>query len=281
MEILQQIQQEINSNRLNKIKENLHFLNELKLLERKANLDYYLYIIMNIDLDKNNLNNSYIMWIYNKVDLIDDTKKVVINPGNISMPDIDIDFPKSAIKDIHTYLKNKYGEDKVGSICTFGTLQGRAALKEVMRVHGACDHTLANEICKKLPDKTDILEELEESDDGSMIHYTLLNEPKLLQEWCKIDKDGNFTGSLAKIFEQAIRLEGTIKSVGKHAAGVVIANESISDKCPMIRSSEGTLMCGYEMKSVEKVGYVKFDILTTEVLDVLQECNQMIARGEF
>ena len=200
---------------------------------------------------------------------------------NISMPDIDVDFPKFAIKDIHAYLKDKYGEDKVGSICTFGTLQGRAALKEVMRVHGACDHTLANEICKKLPDKTDILEELEESDDGSMIHYTLLNEPKLLQEWCKIDKDGNFTGSLAKIFEQAIRLEGTIKSVGKHAAGVVIANESISDKCPLIRSSEGTLMCGFEMKSVEKVGYVKFDILTTEVLDVLQECNQMIARGEF
>ena len=199
---------------------------------------------------------------------------------HISMPDIDVDFPKMSIKKILSYLADKYGESRVGSICTFGTLQGRAALKEVMRVHGACDHVTANEICKKLPDKTDILEELEESETGSMIKYTLQNEPKLLQEWCRIDDKGVYTGNMAKIFEQAVRLEGTIKSVGKHAAGVVIANESISDKCPLIRTSEGGLMCGYEMKSVEKVGYIKFDVLTTEVLDVLQECNEMLKRGE-
>lgn len=199
---------------------------------------------------------------------------------HVSMPDIDVDFPKMSIKKIHSYLADKYGANRVGSICTFGTLQGRAALKEVMRVHGACDHVTANEICKKLPDKTDILEELEESESGSMIQYTLQNEPKLLQEWCRIDDKGVYTGNMAKIFEQAVRLEGTIKSVGKHAAGVVIANESISDKCPLIRASDSTLMCGYEMKSIEKVGYIKFDVLTTEVLDVLQECNEMIKRGE-
>lgn len=199
---------------------------------------------------------------------------------HISMPDIDVDFPQCSVKNIRSYITEKYGKDNVGSICTFGTLQGRAALKEVIRIHGSCDNTLANEICKKLPDKTDILEELEDSDDGSMIRYTLEYEPKLLQEWCRIDDKGNFVGSMAKIFQQAVRLEGTIKSMGKHAAGVVIANEPISDKCPLVRAKDGTLMTGFDMKSVEKVGYIKFDILTTEVLDVLQECNEMIKRGE-
>lgn len=199
---------------------------------------------------------------------------------HVSMPDIDVDFPQSAKEKVYKYISDKYGQDRVGHICTFGTLQGRAALKEVLRVHSACDNTTMNEISKQLPDKVDIAEELEESDDGSMIRWTLENQPKLLADWCRIDDKGNFSGQYAKFFEQACRLEGTIKSVGKHAAGVVIANEPISDKCPLIRSKEGPLITGFEMKAIEKVGYVKFDILTIEVLDVLQECNEMIARGE-
>lgn len=199
---------------------------------------------------------------------------------HISMPDIDVDFPQSAKEKVYNYISGKYGTDRVGHICTFGTLQGRAALKEVLRVHSACDHATMNEISKQLPDKLDIAEELEETDDGSMIRWTLENQPKLLADWCRIDDKGNFSGQYAKFFEQACRLEGTIKSVGKHAAGVVIANEPISDKCPLIHSKEGPLITGFEMKAIEKVGYIKFDVLTIEVLDVLQECNEMILREE-
>lgn len=198
---------------------------------------------------------------------------------HISMPDIDVDFPSSAKDKLLTYIKDKYGHDKVAQICNYGTLQGRSALKEVLRVHKACDHKTMNDICKRMPDKTDIAEELDE-DNPSMILWTLENEPKLLAEWCRLEDNGQLVGQYSKHFEQAIRLEGTIKSVGKHAAGVVISNEPIAEKCPMIHAKDGGFVTNFEMKGVEKIGYVKFDILTTEVLDVLQECNEMLERGE-
>ena len=76
-------------------------------------------------------------------------------------------------------------------------------------------------------------------DEPSIIKWALINQPEVLKEWCHINDDEQIEGKYSKLFEQAIRLEGTYKSQGKHAAGVVISSENLSEVCPMVRDKHG------------------------------------------
>ena len=95
-----------------------------------------------------------------------------------------------------------------------------------------------------------------------------MNQPDVLKDYCKINKDGSLEGQYAKLFEQAIRIEGTYKSQGKHAAGVVISSRNLSEVCPMVRETKGAeRIAGMEMTDLESMGHVKFDILGVNLLD--------------
>jgi DNA polymerase-3 subunit alpha len=204
---------------------------------------------------------------------------------NVAFPDIDTDFPVERRADVIDYLKKKYGEKNVCQIATFGRLMGRGALKEVLRVHGACSQDIMNQITKAIPAEAEINDELEqmEQEDGtsSIIKWTLKEEPDRVAEWVRMDKAGNITGDFAEYFKQAIRLEGTIKSTGKHASGIIIANEAIENICPVeYDKKSGDLYAAMEMGDLERIGLLKFDVLGVSMLSKLEGVKNLLSHGK-
>jgi DNA polymerase-3 subunit alpha len=190
---------------------------------------------------------------------------------HISLPDIDVDVPAEQRDEVIQYIKDKYGSGSVSQMLTFNKLQGRAALKEVMRIDGTISYGEMNDVTKFIPNEADISDQLQEMDEKSIIRWALLNEPDHFVKWCKINSDGQLEGSLSKIFGQAISIEGTIKSQGKHAAGVIISSKKLRDVCPMVKDKGGNLVAGFEMGDLEDQGHVKFDILGIDLLNKVME----------
>ena len=204
------------------------------------------------------------------------------NPDNhISLPDIDIDVPAEKRDDTIGYIRSKYVNNKVGQMITFGRLQGRGALKEVFRVHEACNFDEINAITKNIPQEHEISDQLEDMSEPSIIKWALINQPEGLKEWCHMNDDEQLEGKYSKLFEQAIRLEGTYKSQGKHAAGVVISSENLSEVCPMVRDKHGEeKVAGLEMQDLEAMGHVKFDVLGINFLDKIMKIIKDTDYGE-
>jgi DNA polymerase-3 subunit alpha len=95
-----------------------------------------------------------------------------------------------------------------------------------------------------------------------------MNQPETLRGYCRLNDDGVLEGDYAKFFDQAMRIEGTFKSQGKHAAGVVISSHDLNDVCPMVRDKRGSeKIAGMEMNDLESMGHVKFDILGISLMD--------------
>lgn len=197
---------------------------------------------------------------------------------HISLPDIDIDVPSTKRDEIIEYLKNKYGHHNVSQMCTFGRLQGRSAIKEVLRVNDACGFSEMNEITKFIPDEAAISDQLAEMDeeDRSIIRWSLINNANDLRDYCYITEDGKLEGDYAQFFEEAIKIEGTFKSQGKHAAGVVISSQPLHSVCPMINQRNGEeKIAGLEMADLEALGHVKFDVLGLNLLDKLMYTDRL------
>ena len=198
---------------------------------------------------------------------------------HISLPDIDIDVPASKRDEVINYIRSKYGTVQVGQMVTFGRLQGRSALKEVLRMNEACSFDEMNVITKSLPHEHEISDLLTDMDEPSVIKWALINQPDILRDYCRIDDSGELEGEYSKLFEQAMRIEGTFKSQGKHAAGVVISSHNLSDVCPMVRDKKGCeKIAGMEMTDLEAMGHVKFDILGVSLLDKLMGVRDQLGK---
>tara|TARA_Y100001949_G_scaffold171530_1_gene174137 strand:+ start:336 stop:1937 length:1602 start_codon:yes stop_codon:yes gene_type:complete len=189
----------------------------------------------------------------------------------VSLPDIDMDIPAEHRDEVIDYIKHKYGTEKVGQMITFGRLQGRAALKEVLRINDAVSFTEMNKITESIPDEAKISDQLELMEDKSIIKWTLENEPDDLKNWCSMDDNGKLSGSLAHLFEQAIKIEGTNKSQGKHPAGVIISKHNLPDVCPMTIDKSGDPIVAFEMIPLEIQGHVKFDVLGIDLLSKIMD----------
>ncbi len=199
---------------------------------------------------------------------------------HISLPDIDVDVPGNKRDEIISYLKQKYGLQNVGQMLTFGRLQGRSAIKEVLRAREACGFSEMNEITKNIPDEAAISDQLQEMDDEerSIIRWALINKTDELKDFCYINNAGELDGDYAEYFAEAIALEGTFKTQGKHAAGVVISANNLNKVCPMVNQKNGEeKIAGLEMEDLESLGLVKLDILGLSLLDKLmyvkENCN--------
>ena len=203
---------------------------------------------------------------------------------HISMPDIDVDVPINKRENIISYIKNKYGEDKVSQMITFNTMKGRGALKEVLRVYGNISFDEMNKITKYIPDEAKIADELQEmkedTGEASIIRWALENNIDKLKEWCYISDDETLAGPLAKRFEQAIRLEGTKSNQSKHAAGIVISQDPLKTVCPMIYDSKNKqTIAGMEMQDLEGLGVIKFDVLGIAMLDKIMTISDILKNG--
>ena len=198
--------------------------------------------------------------------------------GHVSLPDIDMDVPGKRRDDVIDYLKNTYGKDHVSQMITFGRLQGRSAIKEVLRVNEACAFSEMNAITKSVPNEAEISDQLVEMDDedSSIIKWSLLNRADELRDFCHINEDGKLEGDYAEYFQQAIDIEGTFKTQGKHAAGVVISKDKLKNVCPMVQQKGTTeKIAGLEMSDLEALGHVKFDVLGINLLDKLMKIKEL------
>jgi DNA polymerase-3 subunit alpha len=209
---------------------------------------------------------------------------------HVSLPDVDMDFEVKNRDKIINYIRDKYGHEQVAQMITYTKMQGRSALKDVMRVHNVCSFNEMNKITSYIPSKEEIVDHLqvmkekmkEDGIDGepSIIRWALENTGEKLKEWAYIDDDGNIQGPMGKIFEQAIRLEGVNRSLGKHAAGVIVAQFPLHEICPMIHDkSSDESICGFDMDTLEKMGHVKLDILGVAILDKIHEAINLITTG--
>jgi DNA polymerase-3 subunit alpha len=205
--------------------------------------------------------------------------------GHVSLPDIDVDVPINKREEVISYIKNKYGVDKVAQMVTFNTMKGRGAIKDVLRVYGNISFDEMNNITKSIPDEAKIADELqemkEETGEASIIRWSLENNVEKLKEWCYIDENNQLQGPLAKRFEQAIRLEGTKTNQSKHAAGIAISAEPLQEICPMVYDSKNNqLIAGMEMQDLEALGVIKFDILGIAMLDKIMTIQDILEKGE-
>ena len=203
---------------------------------------------------------------------------------HISMPDIDVDVPINKREIVIEYIKNKYGHNKVSQMVTFNTIKGRGALKDVLRVYGNVSFDEMNKITKNIPDESKIADELqdmkEETGEASIIRWSLENNIDKLKEWCYIDDHDELQGPLSKRFEQAIRLEGTKSNQSKHAAGIAISAEPLSEICPMVYDSKNDqLIAGMEMQDLEALGIIKLDILGVAMLDKIMSIKDLLLEG--
>jgi len=202
---------------------------------------------------------------------------------NISLPDIDIDIPGKKRDEIISYIKDKYGHGNVSQMVTFGKLQGRSAIKEILRVNEACGFSVMNEITRYIPDEAAISDQLSQMDeeDRSIIRWALQNNEQDLYDYCHINEKGYLEGDYAEYFEQAIKIEGTLKTQGKHAAGVVISANRLSEVCPMVNPKSGSeKIAGLEMADLEALGHVKFDVLAINLLDKLMYIDYIVANPD-
>lgn len=186
-----------------------------------------------------------------------------LNPERITMPDFDVDFCFERRQEVIEYVRQKYGDDSVGQIITFGTLKPKAVLKDVGRV---LDIPLAevNAIVKAMNDKpTDPDAKLD------TLQRIIDNIPSV--------KEFSLQPQYKELFEIALKLEGAKRQTSLHAAGVVIAQGKLIDYVPVYKDAEtGDVATQFTMDKIEKCGLVKMDFLGLKTLTLIKHCEELI-----
>jgi len=183
-----------------------------------------------------------------------------LNPERAQMPDIDIDFCKRRRDEVIDYVRNKYGKNSVSQIITFGTLGAKAAIRDVGRVLGF-PYADIDRIAKLIP--------LE-------IGITLQDALKKVEDLRKLEAS---SPEMRQLIEIAKALEGVIRNVSTHAAGVVIADGDLMNYVPLYRSSDsGDNVTQFDMKMVETVGLLKIDFLGLKNLTIIDDAVKLIRK---
>jgi len=174
------------------------------------------------------------------------------------MPDIDCDFEDTRRDEVLAYVTQKYGEDRVCQIITFGTMKARLAVRDVgraLRVPIADVDRIA-----KLIDPTQTIEE------------SLENVAELQREYSSNEV-------VRQLLDTARQLEGMVRQAGTHPAGVVIANEPLRTLLPLQRTQSGMAMSQYDLTWVPKLGLIKMDFLGLRTLSVMKEAVRLIKQN--
>jgi DNA polymerase-3 subunit alpha len=197
-----------------------------------------------------------------------------LNPERVSMPDFDIDFCQGNRDRVIEYVKDKYGRPAVSQIATFGTMAAKGALRDIGRVLGmGFGHV--DSIAKLVPaplGKTVTLAKLPPDFDPekAKMVYARHESPEI-EEREQQDEE------VAGLLTLAARVEGTVRSIGMHAGGVLIAPGKITDFCPQYQQPGSTsAVSQYDKDDVEAIGLVKFDFLGLATLTILELAKDFI-----
>ena len=187
-----------------------------------------------------------------------------LNPERISMPDIDLDFDERRRSEMIAYATQKYGEDRVAQIITYGTIKSKQALKDSTRVLGY-PYAIGDKLTKALPPSVmgkDI--SLAGVFDSNNERYGEAGEFRSLYE---LDPDSK------RIVDTARGLEGLKRQWGVHAAGVILSKEPLLDIIPIHRrEADGAIITQFDMGACESIGLLKMDFLGLRNLSVLDDC---------
>lgn len=185
-----------------------------------------------------------------------------LNPDRISMPDIDIDIQDTRRDEVIQYCVEKYGSDRVANIVTFGRMAARNAVRDVARVLRV-PYGEADRLAKMIPPPV--------QGRHVPLKVSIKENKELAHEY-----ENNSTAT--RVFDLAIRLEGTIRSHGVHAAGVVIAPDDIVKFVPLEKAQKGVISTQYSMNPVEDLGLLKMDFLGLSNLTVINNTLRIVKK---
>ena len=179
-----------------------------------------------------------------------------LNPDRMNPPDIDIDFAAHARDDVIDYIVRKYGHDSVGKVATFATLGAKAAIKDVGRA-------------LEIPlDNIETLTRLIPNQPGITLGETLEQVPEF-QTLAELPEN-------RELIEISKAVEGMKRHVSCHASAIVISNGSLANYVPLFKDRHGQVATQFEGKTVEDVGFIKFDTLGVRSLSETADCLNMI-----
>ncbi|MEM7070452.1 MAG: DNA polymerase III subunit alpha, partial [Pseudomonadota bacterium] len=185
-----------------------------------------------------------------------------LNPERLSMPDFDIDFCQEKRDLVIRYVQKKYGIQQVAQIITFGTLQARAALRDVGRVLGF-SWGQVDKICKLVPNNPA---------NPLSLKQAIAQETALQQQIASEAENQT-------LIDIALQLEGLYRHASTHAAGVVISDRPLQELVPLYRDARSNIpVTQFNMKWVEQAGLVKFDFLGLKTLSVLAMAKDLIVK---
>ncbi len=194
-----------------------------------------------------------------------------LNPGRISMPDIDLDFPDDRRAEMLEYAVNKYGQDKVAQIITFGTLGARAALRDVARVMDIPIPEV-DRIAKLMPNvpaKAVLLKDI--------IEHNFKEVPGLKEIY-------DSSGAMRDLIDTASGMEGVVRNAGTHAAGVVISDKPLMEYLPLHRPTSNAeetpvkTVTQFEMGIIDKLKLLKVDFLGLATLTIMERACDAIRK---
>jgi DNA polymerase III subunit alpha len=182
-----------------------------------------------------------------------------LNPERVSMPDIDIDFCMNRRGEVIDYVTRKYGRDNVAQIITFGTMQAKAAIKDVGRAMDV-PYTDVDRIAKMVPNQLNI-----------SLNRAIEDSPPLQQAY-------ETDAQIRELLDTAKKLEGLVRNSGVHAAGVVIAPRPLIELVPLHRTKNDEIVTAFDMVAIEKMGLLKMDFLGLTTLTILDDTLKLIAQ---
>ncbi len=185
-----------------------------------------------------------------------------LNPDRVSMPDIDIDIQDSRRGEVIEYVTEKYGQERVAQIITFGTMAARNAVRDTGRVLGM-SYGEVDTIAKLIPPPV--------QGRHISLSVSIKEDPDLRKEYQSNER-------AKRLIDQAMKLEGTIRNNGVHAAGVVIAPEEIVKYTPLQRAQKGGISTQYSMGPVEELGLLKMDFLGLSNLTIINNALRIIRK---
>ncbi|MEG1698052.1 MAG: DNA polymerase III subunit alpha [Oscillospiraceae bacterium] len=181
-----------------------------------------------------------------------------LNPERVSMPDFDVDFCYERRQEVINYVIEKYGQDHVAQIVTFGTMAARAAIRDVGRVLDL-PYQLVDTVAKLVPN------ELKITLRGALVKSKELGEQYKTNPQVK------------ELLDVAIKLEGMPRHASTHAAGVVVTREAADEYVPL-SSNDGNIVTQFTMTTIEELGLLKIDFLGLRTLTVLHDAEAMIQK---
>ena len=182
-----------------------------------------------------------------------------LNPERVSPPDFDIDFCMRRRPEVIQYVREKYGDQCVANIVTYGTLGAKMVMRDLARVHDL-PYAEADKLAKMIPDELNIT-----------LDQAIAKSAELRAE---LDRNP----IAKKISEQARVLEGMVRNTGKHAAGIIITDQPLDEFVPLCLQ-EGDVTVQFDMNAVSKLGLLKMDFLGLKTLTVLADAVVHIRRA--